>query len=98
MAKIISTVNTGKDENFEILSKNIKKSDGLINTDPMKTCMTRTIVPNKRPVEKEDVKKFVNRVKPDKETKNKENDNNKKAETNQETITVEKRKGRPKKN
>lgn len=66
MAEIISTINAGNDENFELLSKKTKKnkkSFPVIQEDPNKIVMTRTIIPNRREVEQRDIDNFVNRIK-----------------------------------
>jgi len=66
MAKVISTADVDhkpkyQDDKF-VPNKN-ENNDHVKMADPMKTCMTRTIVPNKRPIDHRDVKRFVNRVK-----------------------------------
>jgi hypothetical protein len=105
MAEIISTVDEvannkndikSKEDNFNIVSKKIRTK--TINkvvysgeqTDPRKLCMTSTIIPNKRPVEKKDIESFVKRVKETNVTKQK----NKVEITNKEE---KKKRGRPKK-
>jgi hypothetical protein len=99
MAEVIST--TGKDENYEMISKKIKEmkkqEEPIKMEDPMKTCMTRTIVPVKREVEKRDIDRFVNRVKGIKEEK-KDKQKTKKEETPviDNIIKEEKKRGRPK--
>lgn len=84
--EIISTVSTGKDPAMEI-DKNKNDDNRLIDTDPMKTCMTRTIVPNKRPIEMRDIKKFVRRVKKadTSEVAEQENKNSKKKKAAEES-------------
>ena len=70
MPEIMSTADVDHKPNYQddkfVTNKN--ENNGQVKmADPMKTCMTRTIVPNKRPVDHRDVKKFVNRVKKAKE-------------------------------
>jgi hypothetical protein len=68
MAKVINTADTmkesltaGEDKHFEI-----KKNDEPLKViDQSKTVSTRTMIPNKRPVEKKDINKMVNRLKGD---------------------------------
>jgi len=55
------TVLTGKDRNLEI-----RKTDldfPLTDTDQSKICSTHNIVPNKRLLEKKDIKRFIRRLK-----------------------------------
>jgi hypothetical protein len=60
--KIISTVNTGTDKNFEIKKSN-NQDEPLVHIDQSKTLSTRTIIPCKRPVANKDVKRAIDRVK-----------------------------------
>lgn len=98
MAEIITSLNLDKDEKFESLSKQVKKQKEddhpIKEQDASKTIMTRTIIPNKRPVEKRDVEKIVDRIKGKVEKK--------KTEKVENNITkpkkkVEKKRGRPSK-
>lgn len=65
MADIVNTLSTGKDSNYEIKNTNPNDDGKIVDLDPSKVCMTRTIVPNKRPIDMRDVKKFVAKVKPE---------------------------------
>jgi hypothetical protein len=78
MGQVISTVDTQADSVKNRKDKNLEIKDFPISeTDQSKVCSTHTIVPHKRKLEKEDVEKFVNRVKGNKEKK--ENKTNKKT-------------------
>ena len=79
MAEIISTINAGNDKNFEFKTKKKGDSFSVIQKDPNKIVMTRTIIPNKREVEQKDIDRFINRTKGNidkKETKPVKDSNN----------------------
>lgn len=101
MAEIISTIDIDKNKDFEEISENIKqKNDNLEQTDPSVTCMTRTIVPNKRPIEKKDIDRFVKRVKkriPEtNKTKVKKEDKKSTGKKVEKSNEETKKRGRPK--
>lgn len=92
MAEIISTVDiketltAGKDKNLEV---KVDQDHPMVTIDQSKVCSTRNIVPNKRPLAKKDIKRFLVKVKGEKKKVEQKNEE-------KEIIDAPKR-GRPKK-
>jgi len=92
MAEIITTVDTqdikqkmtGKDKNYEL------KDFPLKDIDQSKVISTHNIIPNKRPIEKKDIKRVIDNIKSNIKEKQK---NEKKVDTNKaEQKTTRERK------
>lgn len=63
MGEIISTVKTGTDKHYDFSRDKTLKESTVSQKDPNKICMTHTLVPNKREIEKKDLNKFVDKLK-----------------------------------
>lgn len=62
MGEIISTIKTGTDKYYDFSRNKTKKESTIRQKDPNKICMTHTIVPNKREIEKKDINKFIDKI------------------------------------